>query len=171
MRLFLAGPGASRHILGPIIRDVLPAHGHESYDWTSGPGWDNPQAFDPREVARKDLEEVRLSDALIWYIDDTPSHGAPFEAGYAIASGIPVIYWFANGSRRCESLHNLIYVHLNRADGDIEYAFNLEEAIMRAEIAAEKAKSFRINSVQALQREANYWKAMALDGVDEGEAI
>ncbi len=129
MRVFLAGPGTQRSFLGQLIREKLPAMGYESYDWTSGPGWDNPQAFIPVEVARRDIEEIRRSDFVVRFVDgEHISDGAAFEAGFCIARGIPLVTWL------CKSLqgkppHNYIYSHLTLDDADHQVANSLEEAL------------------------------------------
>lgn len=129
MRVFLAGPGTQRSFLGHLIREKLPSMGYESYDWTSGPGWDNPQAFVPLEVARKDIEEIRRSDFVVRFVDgEHLSDGAAFESGYCIASGIPLVTWL------CPSLqgkppHNYIYSHLTFEDGNHQVANSLEDAL------------------------------------------
>lgn len=153
MRVFLAGPGSLRHILGPIIRETLPSLGHESYDWTSGPGWDNPALFVPVEVARKDLEEIRSSDVVIRYVDgETLSDGAAFEAGYCLAAGIPLITWLASGADVPPS--HLIYSHLTFEDGNHQLALSLEEALKRAEEI--KAGNY-LSDIQILQMEKSAW--------------
>lgn len=108
MRLFLAGPSAVRERLGHIIRDDLPKIGHTAYDWTSDSAWDAPDTFCPATVARADLAELKAADAVIWHLDSNPSHGAPFEAGFALGHGIPLVIWVVDD----ELPRHLIYGYL-----------------------------------------------------------
>lgn len=97
MRLFVAGPGALRSDVAMIIKE-LSDFGCSAYDWTNDPAWEDPSQLDPIMTAAIDLTEVEKADALIWYLDgETHSHGAPFEVGYAVAKGKPVVVLVGGG--------------------------------------------------------------------------
>lgn len=106
MNIFVAG-ASSQRVLIHIAICYLQALGHECFDWTQHPGFEDEENFSPYSIALEDITEVQKADALIWVIGD-PSHGAPFEAGHAFALGKPVIVLWADGKPQ----RNSIYGHL-----------------------------------------------------------
>lgn len=103
LRIFIAGRSTMRLSIREMIAK-LPNHAHSGYDWTVDPGWDNPARYSPHSVAARDLAEVELSDGLIWVLDGHPSHGAPYEVGYADRGGQPVVVLWTNSAPLSPSL-------------------------------------------------------------------
>jgi len=75
----------------------LPLAGiHVTHDWTdsveASPGGDASLSDEQRRtVADADLAGVDAADVVIWLVASIPSWGAPFEAGYAVGKGKPVV--------------------------------------------------------------------------------
>lgn len=92
MELFLAASGQDRLMAREAIHS-LRSWGHQVFDWTIDPGWENPEDADPQRIATTDIEAVRNCEGLIWMVSDKPSSGAPFEVGYAHALGKPVVVY------------------------------------------------------------------------------
>ena len=155
MRLFVAGPGALRSDVAMIIKE-LSDFGCSAYDWTNDPAWEDPSQLDPIMTAAIDLTEVEKADALIWYLDgETHSHGAPFEVGYAVAKGKPVVVlvgggkpvpshwiyaWYVGGE-------DLVYRSLGGAVRELLFLLNERDAGAEEEAEAEAAPLSRpINS-------------------------
>lgn len=108
MNIFIAGSSQRRHEIAELYKQLREA-GHTGYDWTQDPGWDDPSRFNPTLSALADLEAVRECDALIWYLDAAPSHGAPFEAGFAYAKNKPVVVFAKDLAT--DVFRNLIYAY------------------------------------------------------------
>lgn len=127
MNIFIAGSSQRRAEIHELYQQIY-AKGHTGYDWTRDRGFDDPSRFNPQLSADNDLEAVRDCDAVIWYVDEAPSHGAPFEAGYAYGLDIPVIVFASNISLL--KFRNLIYAYTQ-----FGYASRFEMALDLAEKA------------------------------------
>lgn len=93
-RLFVAGPSTLREYVATIMAEARNAGWAITYDWTASPLWNG--THDPHEIARTEglanLLGVAEADAVLWVVmNDYPSQGAPYEAGYARALGKPVV--------------------------------------------------------------------------------
>ena len=86
--IFIAGSSKQRQVIHVLIHE-LKAQGYESFDWTQHPGFTTGDYL-PEDVANEDLNAVKECDGLVWAIGESSS-GAPFEAGYAMATGKPVV--------------------------------------------------------------------------------
>jgi nucleoside 2-deoxyribosyltransferase len=128
LRLFIAGASSQRLAVREVI-DACTALGHTvTYDWTRAPEWEQDFPLTRLQsiaAAEANMAGVRECWALIWVVDrDHPSHGAPFEAGVAWASGKPVValwsgdlaamdYWIYAAGAMGHAVHNVrsaIYV-------------------------------------------------------------
>lgn len=105
MRIFVIGASRNRLWIRTLI-ESLQMRGHIVFDWTRHGGWDDPD-YDPSQVAQDDLAELLTSDGALWVLDDTPSHGAPFEAGVCWARDIPLVVFWRDGVKH----QHLIYGH------------------------------------------------------------
>lgn len=82
LNLFLASSSSARLHVADKIRQVS-ERGHTIYNWAADPDWDEPVPC-PAAARSKCLFAVDACQALIWYNPSASSHGAPFEAGYAM---------------------------------------------------------------------------------------
>lgn len=89
MNIFVAGASSQRYIADMVIQTIQ-FMGHEVFNWTQDIGYVNPRRFNPSLTAAKDKDAVFECDGLIWLAGD-PSHGAPFEAGFAHGLGKPIV--------------------------------------------------------------------------------
>lgn len=94
LNIFVAGPGGLLHTVRDVIEQVR-ADGHHVYDWTSSPGWEDPNRKNLSQEAINDARAIESADAILWvWREDWPSLGASYEAGLARGLGKPVvIYW------------------------------------------------------------------------------
>lgn len=155
LRIFIAGASAMREQIRFCI-ERLGEFGHFGYDWTRDPGWDNPARYYPLTVANRDLAEVTLADGVIWVLDGAPSHGAPYEVGYADRGGQPiVVLWNGLRADSGQPQPNLLYAYRHTFTHDLEEAVAemermvaardrdcplIEDAIKRAEAAEKKVE-------------------------------
>lgn len=89
MNLFLAASSKDRFTARLLIQEIE-ARGHTCHDWTSDPGYTDPAEMLPCRIASENMDALAEAQGLIWLVSENASTGAGFEAGYALAKGLPV---------------------------------------------------------------------------------
>ena len=65
LNIFVAGPGGLLHTVRDVIEQVR-ADGHHVYDWTSSPGWEDPNRKNLSQEAINDARAIPSADAILW---------------------------------------------------------------------------------------------------------
>lgn len=87
MVIYIAGRVTARERLKPL-RAILRGQGHYVSSTWLDLAMDYPMALTQNGEWDRDLEEIDASEAIILdTIDETPTGGREFEAGYAVAKG------------------------------------------------------------------------------------
>lgn len=138
MNIFVASSSGLRPETAVLI-ETLTDVGYRVCDWVTD--FDNVEGKPLYEVANGLLDFICESDALVWFVDpDHPSEGAPFEAGYAFAIGIPVLVYAPRGLGSTS-----LYPHLMGQAHILEdvdrVVYRLEVYDLEPELTASRAKS------------------------------
>ncbi len=96
LRVYVSASSAEVNRAKRMIAHLPLAGIHVTHDWTASveasPGGDASLSDEQRRsVADADLAGIDAADVVIWLVASIPSWGAPFEAGYAVSKGKPVV--------------------------------------------------------------------------------
>lgn len=96
LRVYVSASSAEVNRAKRMISNLRCVGIHVTHDWTASveasPGGDASLSDEQRRsVADADLAGIDAADVVIWLVASIPSWGAPFEAGYAVSKGKPVV--------------------------------------------------------------------------------